>query len=220
MKLLRARPRRSYLATLTGALVATALLFPVLTAGVAQAQPAYICQDDGCNPPPPRPSSPPTETFGQNLTAITLSTNTGFSCTFGFPVVTVTFATHVAMWTATVQCSGPVQEIDGRTVFDTWRFPTATNSVGSINCTNGICGGLVPSLGGGITTETLSGSANLTPGVSYGVEVQMGVVAPPGQSWVNSPGLFSNDPMGNCVATMANFIGMGCFLDTGPFSVP
>jgi hypothetical protein len=137
------------------------------------------------------------------------------SCTFGFPVVTTTFATRVSTWTASVQCSAPVPHIFGKAIFDTWYFPGQ-----AVACSGNICGGFVPDFGS-TTSITLSGSATLTPGVSYGVQSEMSVEAPPGQFWVSGHVSVSDSgPWFFCTRDAAGWTGFACELDTGPFSVP
>ena len=208
--------RRSLLAAVAGSGLVLAAL-PVATAAPALAQPTVRCPVDGCgggggggggNPPPPK-----TQTIGQDLTAITAFTNTGLSCTFGFPVVITTFATRVSTWTASVQCSAPVPHMFGKAIFDTWYFPGQ-----AIACSNGICGGFVPDFGS-TTSITLSGSATLAPGTSYGVQSEVSVVAPPGQFWVGGP-IITNGTFFSCGPDAAGNTGFACWLDTGPFSVP
>lgn len=203
-----ARPRRSHLAMLAGALVTTALLFPVLTAGAAQ---ALTCGDPTCGPDPPDP--PPTQVYGQNLTAIVAFTNTGATCTFGFPVVTTRLDTATATWTASVQCTEQMGDISGKTVFDVWNFAGQ-----SVACSNGICGGILPDFGAQ-SSLTLSGSTSLAHGVSYGVQSEIALTAPPGQSWVTSP-IITNGTFFYCTPDNVGNTGFSCWLDTGPFSVP
>ena len=190
---------------------------PVATAAPALAQPTVRCPVDGCgggggggggNPP-----APPSQTIGQDLTAITAFTNTGLSCTFGFPVVTTTFATRVSTWTASVQCSAPVPHIFGKAVFDTWYFPGQ-----SIACHINICGGFVPDFGA-TASITMPGSATLSPGVSYGVQSEVSVEAPPGQFWLGGP-ITTNGSFAYCNPDEAGHTGFLCWLDSGPFSVP
>jgi hypothetical protein len=192
-------------------------------AGPALAQSAVRCPTDSCSvtpPPVPKPPPPPvSQTIGEDFTAITAFTNTGLSCTFGFPVVNTTFATRVSTWAASVQCSAPVPSIAGKTVFDLWDF-----AGDGIACSNGICGGFLPTFAG-TSSETFTGSATLTPGVNYGVQAELVVQAPPGQFWVSGQVPEVGTPFMDCSGDSPSVgdtddTGYFCWLDTGPFSVP
>lgn len=212
--------RRPILTVVAGCLILAVV--PVAAATSALAQPTGFCLENSCgggggggNPPPPPPK---TQTIGQDLTAITAFTNTGASCTFGFPVVTTTFATLSSAWTASVQCTEQVADIAGKTAFDTWYFPGS-----AVACTDGQCGGVEPDHGAG-TGITFSGSANLAPNVSYGVQAEYMITAPPGQVWVSGDAVVSSGPWFFCrpesfPGEPANNTYL-CEQDTGPFSAP
>lgn len=154
------------------------------------------------------------------VTAIVAETNTGQTCDFGYPDVNVNFSTDVASWTVTVQCSENMANMQGRFGFATFM------SNGAINCADPIiqCGGGDLANVNDTSTVTLSGSADLVQGVSYGVQSSMYVTAPTGQSFINAKVLIPN-PFSQCYADSGDVggpvgAGYNCFLTTGPFSVP